>query len=336
MLQATVLRRSWLLPFVVAGCALTAATTPICQAGDPGVKISDLGDKVRVEIGGQLFTEYYYRQSKDVPRPFFYPVIGPGGLPMTRNWPMKNVPDEEQDHPHHKSLWFTHGAVNGLDFWSDGASKGKIVHDKFTALESGDKEGVIKDQNKWEKADGTVVCTDERTCRIIPLARGCLMDFAFTIHASAGELKFGDTKEGSMAIRLAETMRLKRHNKLADGHILNSAGQRDDNTWGKRADWCEYHGPVQGQIVGVAIFDHPQNPRHPTWWHVRDYGLFAANPFGIHDFESKPDQPHVGDLTVPAGESITFRYRFYFHPGDEKEARVAEQYQAYVDSTTGK
>lgn len=330
MLHMTFPRRVLVLTLIGAGCAAGGLATIPCRAADTSVKLTDLGDKVRVEIGGQLFTEYYYKQSSTVPRPYFYPIIGPGGAAMTRNYPMKDVAGEEKDHPHHKSLWFTHGAVNGVDFWSDGTTHGKIVHEKFTVLESGDKEGVIKDQDKWVKADGTVVCTDDRTCRIVPLDQGCYMDFTFTIHASNGEVIFGDTKEGSMAIRLAETMRLKRHNRLADGHIINSEGVRDDATWGKRADWCEYHGPVDGKIVGIAIFDHPKNPRHPTWWHVRDYGLFAANPFGVHDFEKKP--AHAGDFTIPAGESVTFRYRFYFHPGDEKEAKVAERYQEYADA----
>ena len=86
---------------------------------------------------------------------------------------------------------------------------------------------------------------------------------------------------------------------------------------------------MEGKTVGIAIFDHPQNPRHPTWWHVRDYGLFAANPFGQHDFESLADKT-AGNLTVPAGKSVTFRYRFYLHEGDEQQAKVAERYKQYV------
>jgi hypothetical protein len=80
--------------------------------------------------------------------------------------------------------------------------------------------------------------------------------------------------------------------------------------------------------MGVAILYHPGNPRHPTWWHVRDYGLFAANPFGIHDFERKP--AGTGDLVVPAGESITFRYRVIFHQGNTEEAGIEKLYQDYT------
>jgi len=133
-------------------------------------------------------------------------------------------------------------------------------------------------------------------------------------------------------------MRLKPNKENAGkptGHIINSEGVRDEATWGKRAAWCDYYGPVEGKIVGIAIFDHPQNPRHPTWWHVRDYGLFAANPFGRHDFEKLPDKT-AGNLVVPAGQSITFRYRFYVHEGDEKQSKVAERYADYVKAVPKK
>src|SRR6266536_6018548 len=106
-----------------------------------------------------------------------------------------------------------------------------------------------------------------------------------------------------MAVRLAETMK----GKAGRGHIINSAGVREDDTWGKRAEWCDYYGPVDGKTVGVAILDDPRNPRHPTSWHVRDYGLFAANPFGLHDFDAS-QPPKAGDYTLPAGGTVTFRY----------------------------
>lgn len=304
----------------------------IAQDAATGVRLTELADRVRVEIGGQLFTEYVF---KDVPRPFCYPLLGPAGLPMTRNFPMKDAPGEDKDHKHHRSLWFTHGAVNGQDFWSEDRQFGKIVHDGLVEVKSGKEMGVIRSKNKWVADDGTVICTDELTVRVHNRpANERLMDYEITIHATNGELTFGDTKEGSMAIRLNETMRLKPNKENAGkptGHIVNSEGVRDGATWGKRAAWCDYYGPVEGKTVGVAIFDHPQNPRHPTWWHVRDYGLFAANPFGRHDFESLPDKA-AGNLVVPAGKSVTFRYRFYIHEGDEKQGKVADRYAEYVKS----
>jgi hypothetical protein len=293
-----------------------------------GVQIVELTNRLRVEINGQLFTEYVF---KDTPRPYCYPLIGPGDLAMTRNWPMKDPPDEEHDHPHHRSLWFTHGEVNGTDFWTERKGCGTIVHDRFTTVKSGKQFGVISSRNKWIAADGKLVCSDERSLRIYNPGSNDerLIDFEITIHASNGEVTFGDTKEGTMAVRLAETMRLK--GKVGHGHIVNSAGVRDGDTWGKRAAWCDYYGPVDGKTVGIAIFDHPKNPRHPTWWHVRDYGLFAANPFGQHDFEKLADKS-AGNFTIAAGKSATFRYRLYLHQGDDIQAKVAERYQQYIKS----
>jgi hypothetical protein len=305
------------------------AQASTASRGKGGVNIDDVDKKLRVEINGKLFTEYNFQ---DVPRPFFYPVIGPTGVPISRHWPMKDVnPDEARDHVHHKSLWYTHGEVNGQDFWGEGSRSGKIVHDKFLEISSGSKVGVISSKNKWVAKSGEIVCTDTRTHRFYSRDDGQIMDFEIVIHASEGKkVVMGDTKEGSMAIRLAPTMRER--GDVAQGHIVNSEGHRGEKgekgAWGKRAKWCDCYGPVNGKVVGVAIFDHPENPKHPTWWHVRGYGLFAANPFGVHDFEKK--EKGVGEIEIPAGESLTFKYRFYFHKGDAEQGKVARHYREYA------
>ena len=113
------------------------------------------------------------------------------------------------------------------------------------------------------------------------------------------------------------------------GHIENSRGEKDGNAWGKRAEWVDYYGPVEGETVGIAIFDHPKNFRHPTYWHVRTYGLFGANPFGIHDFV-KDEKADAGNHTVPSGETITFRYRVLIHKGTTSEAKIAEAWKEYT------
>jgi hypothetical protein len=300
------------------------------KAKSDGVNIIQQDGKLRIEVNGQFFADYNYQ---DVTRPYFYPIIGPSGAAMTRNYPMKIVENEAQDHVHHKGLWYAHGSVNGHDFWAEGKTSGKTVHEKFLEIKSGPQVGLVRTQNKLVAHDGTVVCTDERTFRIHNRPHERMLDFEITVHASNGEVTYGDTKEGTMSIRVAETMRVV--GKVGKGHIVNSEGVRDGATWGKRAKWCDYYGPVDGKTVGVAIFDHPQNPRYPTWWHVRDYGLFGANPFGLHDYENSPDKTK-GNWVLPAGQKATFRYRFYFHDGDENQGKVAEHFEEYVKSAGSK
>ncbi|MFA5192301.1 MAG: PmoA family protein [Verrucomicrobiia bacterium] len=311
---------------LVAGMAAATATF-----GAEGVAITDAGGKLRVEICGELFTEYHY---KDVARPYCYPIIGPGGVGMTRDWPMKENDNDVRDHPHHKGLWYAHGKVNDVDCWSEQKAFGKTIHQKFLETTSGPKQGVIRSLNKWVSADGKALCSDERTLRFQACSDVRMIDFEITFIASEGDLTLGDTKEGSMSIRLPTSMSVTAKGKVAMGHIINSEGARDKDTWGKRAAWVDYYGPVNNKPVGVAIFDHPKNPRHPTWWHVRDYGLFSVNPYGIHDFEKKP--AGTGDLKVEAGKKVTFRYRFLFHTGDEKGGKVSEHYKEYAATKAAK
>lgn len=325
---------------------LVASAVAVRAASANQVKLTRADDRVRVEIGGQLFTEYIF---KGAPKPYFYPVLATDGTEMMRHFPMKkDVPGDVMDHPHHRSLWFTHGNVNGVDFWAESnlTRSGQIFNE---SVEHSVKGGVgeIKSRNKWVAPDGTVHLTDETTVRIRGTADARILDYEVMLKAPKDKpVVFGDTKEGSMAIRLplwmtpphsySDTSKddkgATKKRKVAHegkGVIVNAEGIKNDETWGKRSTWVDYHAPKDGKIYGVAMFDHPKNPRHPTWWHVRSYALFAANPFGKHDFEKLSD-PKAGDLTIPAGGSTTFRWRFYFHTGDEKTAKIAERYKEYA------
>lgn len=324
---------------VLALASLLAPTYALQAAAAPAVKLTRADDRVRVEIGGQLFTEYIFKGAQ---KPYLYPVIAADGTPLTRNYPMKSdVAGEVKDHPHHRSLWFTHGDVNGFDFWAEtnGAKQGRIVSTGVEqAVENG--VGVIRARNQWVGPDGKVQLTDDTTIRLRGAAEGRYLDYEVTLKAPADKsVVFGDTKEGSMAIRLplwmtpphsysdANKKRVK-HEGL--GTIVNDAGVKNTPTWGKKSAWVDYYAPKDGKVYGVAMFDHPSNPRFPTWWHVRDYALFAANPFGKHDFESLKGEPKAGDLTIPAGGKVTFRWRFLFHEGDEKTAKIAERAKEFA------
>lgn len=316
-----------LAPLVVSSCV----TRPVA----PVATVTHTADRVRVELGGQLFTEYLFQGG---PRPYFYPVLAADGTQLNRDFPMKqDTAGEDTDHPHHRSLWFTHGNVNGFDFWAEnaGAKQGKIVNDSVQASASGSTATIVS-RNRWLGPNGAVQCTDATTVRLSAIPDGRQIDYEVTLQAPLDRpVVFGDTKEGAMAVRVAQWMTLPhtsgKKKVEALGSIVNAEGIRDGATWSKKSAWVDYHGPKDGRVYGIAMFDHPKNPRHPTWWHVRDYGLFAANPFGKHDFEKEfKNDPQAGALTLPAGGSVTFRWRLYFHLGDEKAAQVAAHFADYA------
>ena len=285
--------------------------------------------KITVKLGEETFTEYLY--GADRSKPVLFPIYGPGGARMVRNFPLAKNPDgeplEATDHPHHESLWFTHGDVNGISFWHiDEGKTGKIVHRELVKSEG----NTIITKNDWNGPDGKTVCTDTTTIGFGALENGArYIDYGITIHASNGDVTFGDTKEGTMGIRTHPNLRLSGGKGVttANGKAVNSNGAEGKGIWGKAAAWVDYSGKIDDKTVGVAIMDHPSNPRHPSTWHAREYGLVAANPFGISDFQKKPKG--TGDMLIKNGESVTFKYRFVFHKGDAKKADIPALFKSW-------
>jgi hypothetical protein len=307
----------------------TAPAEAQTAPGSQGVKLTQGGDgRLDVRIGDELFTSYHY--GPEWYRPYFHPVIGPYGDSVTRAYPMvEGVPGETSDHPHHRGVWVAHGAVNSVDNWSEGEGRGKTVHREFAALKDGPVFGHAIALSDWVKPDGReALLSETRDMRFYNVGPSRLVDVDLTLTALEEDVLFGDTKEGGiLCLRVASSMDVLRGGRL----VSSSGGVNEAEVWGKRAHWCDYSGPVNTRWVGVACFEHPKSFRHPTYWHARDYGLLTANPFGVSVFEGPG---HSGEHTLPAGESLRFRYRVYVHQGDATEGRVAEKYNNYVNPPT--
>ncbi|MHB8862567.1 MAG: DUF6807 domain-containing protein, partial [Pirellulaceae bacterium] len=278
------------------------------------------------------FVEYVFRGYS---RPIVYPIIGPHGLGMTRNWPMRDgVAGESHDHPHQKAMFVGFGSVNGVNFFAESPEAGKIVHRELLEIESGTERGWLRATNDWVASDGKRICADTHFIAFQAVPGGRAVDWEITLHASYGDVKFADDKHGLMAIRMHPNLQLDNDPAAgvttANGQVINSEGVRGAAVFGKRARWIDYWGTIDGKTVGIAIFDHPANPRHPTWWMARGYGYCAADPFGGNAIGGEP--PGTGDMTIPAGQSSTFGYRFVFHEGDPDQAKIGEQYRSYAEA----
>lgn len=309
---------SWrLLESLIVSMALIALT----DMAKAEITVERSPNGAQVKIDGKLFTEYVVESGG---KPILWPVIGPTGKPMTRAYPMqKDDPKEKTDHPHHRSIWFTHGLVNGIDFWTEKKGHGTIKHRDFNKIASG-KTGLIITTNDWLAADGNRQCEDVRTMRFGTDGESRWIDFFITIKALDKPVTFGDTKEGTFGLRLAESLSV---DAKQGGQIINSKGLRNADAWGKAAEWVDCYGPLDGQTVGIAILNHPTSFRYPTYWHVRTYGLFAADPFGLREFTK--DKTKDGTITLEPGKEMTFKYRVLFHLGDEKQGKVSEAFSSF-------
>lgn len=336
---------SWIVRDLPAGGARRYRVTPVhpTQAGEapegatdhgPGVVLEELPDgQLSIAVDGKEFTTY--RFGSDVVRPYFFPLIGPTGKSVVRNWPMvEGVAGETNDHPHHKGLYVAHGDVNGTDNWSEGPSHCTMRHTGFSRLVSGPVYGAFDETVEWLDRDAHTVLSETRRVTVFNLGGDeQMLDISLRFNSGSSTVTFGDTKEGGLiSIRLASSLDgpTKRHPEN-QGQIENSyGGRQEEETWGKRAMWCDYYGPLDGETVGVCMMDYPTNPRYPTHWHVRAYGLMTANPFGLHDFYNDSDT-HRGDWTIPAYESRNFLYRVLLHRGTTAAAGIRERYHDFVN-----
>lgn len=289
------------------------------------VEEADGGPKVMRD--GELVTQYLVLSGH---KPVLYPVLGPDGVALTRSYPIAETkPGEREDHIHHRSLWFTHGEVNGVDFWAEGEDRGKIVQTDLRA-ESTDAGVVIRTENDWQSPEGKVLLTDVRELLFHDVEGTQAIDFDVVLKAGDEPVVFGDTKEGSFGVRVAGTMKV---DAKQGGRVTSSTGLQDGKAWGKRAAWVDYTGPVAGgtgklPTYGVAILNHPKSFNYPTRWHVRTYGLFAANPFGVHHFEGVK---RTEGVRLEAGKTLTLRYRVLLHAGDTDAADIEGQWKRYAE-----
>jgi hypothetical protein len=283
-------------------------------AGDWTVKD---GETPEIYYKGKLTTKVH-RDARH--KPALHPLIGPDGINMVRNYPlMEKAPGEAADHPHHTGLYFAHGKVNGVDYWHKATTTTETL--KVTA----DDNGVTIDStHNWMSMDAkSTVCKDTRQIRITGDDNQLVVDYKLSV-TTTSQVKFGDTKEGTFAIRTHPALKGK-----AGATMVNSRGGTGKGIWGKEAEWVCYHNKVGGdQVYGVTIMNHPKSFRFPTTWHARDYGLLAANPFGLSYF--KKQKKGAGDHILKPGESLDFHYRVIVHKGNEKTAKIAEQFTEWT------
>jgi hypothetical protein len=315
-------RALYVLPLIAAGAVSATAQVDLKAVGS---------DHVSISINGQPFSDFYI--GPNYAKPFLAPLRTATGLIVTRQWPMEQVEGESRDHPHHKGLFIGYGDVSDINFWEVEAAskpsqgnpttKGTVTLTHLGDVVSGDKRGSLTATFMWRAPGHGDMLEEKRVMTFYtdPVIRIIDVDATFT---AKQKVTFGDTKEGFFAIRLADRLIEKN-----GGVMTNSEGaQTEKNVWGKRADWVDYDGTLDGQKVGVVIFDNPQNLNHPPRWHSRAYGLFAVNPFGVKDFDAQSSDK--GGYTLDSGASLRFRYRVVIHPGDVPKKKIADWYSEYI------
>jgi hypothetical protein len=275
----------------------------------------------------QLVTRYHVGPPKgaagttkpSIRRPFLYPVNGPDGIGLTD---FGKPHDPTGSHAHHYSIWIAHANAGAHDFWSE--KDGLIAHESFELLEDGPVFCRMVQKLTWlvpstsAKEEALQLLTERRT---LTFYRGRadfrLIDVEMELAPTGRQgVPFGQTNFGFLAVRVAQSMTVFD----GGGEILNSRGDRNEReAHEQQADWIDQSGPVsENGWGGIAIFDHPDNPRHPTYWHCRNDG-WAGAAFNLKE-----------GYKVEIEEPLHLKYRLCLHRHDAARGNVAQRYAEYA------
>lgn len=332
--------------FLLISAAIVAVAPALADEAPRGFSIQKLPTGVSVAFDDKPFAGYVTDRAN---KPYVWPIVGPTGKQMTRGYPLVDLPTEpekQRDHPHQRGLTFGHEDYAG-DTWHDhstyeplladpekeargrqaSANLGSIRHREFTRLEAGPDEAIVESLCDHLGPNGHVNLIERRrlTFRATPTTR--MIDVDQNLVGGDKPVRIGDRKDAGLLIRVPVSVAV---DSKEGGRIVNSEGAVDAEAWSKPARWCDYHGPVDGEKLGIAFLNHPSSFRHPTRWHVRTYGLFAANPFASQAYD--PALPDAA-ITLAPGETLRLRHRLIFHSGDDREAGIEAAWQAYAKET---
>lgn len=326
----------------------TASENAIESEMDLSPKVTFVNDeaskRVMVKINDELFTSYVY--DGQTPKPILYPIRTKSGKTITRGFPYEPRPNERIDHPHHVGHWFNYGDVNGLDFWNNSYAIPKEEKHKYGTIyhkeiiQSDEGKGSLKIKAVWRSPDDIDLL--EETTQFIFGEEGSTRNIdRITTLKALQDVSFTDNKEGMIGIRVARELELPTdkpavytdaegnvtevkalNNDGVKGNYFGSEGLTGNAVWGTRNKWVKLESIIDEEPVSVTIIDHQRNVGYPTYWHARDYGLFAANPLGQAIFSEGKE---TLNFNLNKGESTTFKYRILVHNGSSLSKEIIDQ-----------
>lgn len=307
-------------PIVTLHLLLVASVLADSVTADesPIIRFQQENGELTITVGGDPLATYIY-QDENTPRPYFAHVFAPGKTQVTRNHPPVKGKDTTDHAKFHPGIWLAFGDVSGNDYWR---LKAKVVHDGFASSPKGGRgHGAFRVRNRYQSADGKrTVCVE--SCRYTFLVRpaGYLLICDSRFSSDDNSFYFGDQEEMGLGVRVASPIAVSK-----GGRILNSDRLvNEKGAWGKQADWCDYSGVIDAQRVGMTIFTGELNFRR-SWFHARDYGFVAANPFGRNAFT----RGTKSKVTVAAGDSLRLRFGVLLH--STAKDRTTDLNAAYRD-----
>ena len=275
------------------------------------VKVQREGQKLKISAAGKPVMEYQ-AEPGEFPRPDIKPIFRRGGYihPIYSLSGKAITDDFPPNHIHHHGVWFSWSLAEfdgrATDFWNMGDAKG---HVEFVGLGdnwSGPAHGGFNAKHRYVDLTGgtpKAALNEDWQVRVLnrfPDQKFWVFDLSCTQKCASTTVKFPENRYGGIGLR---------GNWAWNGKdavsFLTSEGVSDRvKAHTMRARWCDMHGVIDGQAVGIAVMGHPNNFRAPEPMRVH-----PTEPF----FNFAPQQ--AGNFELKPGETYVARYRFVIHEG---------------------
>ncbi|MFQ6131729.1 MAG: PmoA family protein [Armatimonadota bacterium] len=301
-------------------CALCAGASALHAAGLELVQ--GPGSTVRASWDGKPVFVYNY--DPGAPKPCVHPFHTPAGREVTLNSP--------PDHPHHRGLMLAWGNViikeGGqdvrIDFWGEAGAPeglGRIVHKELTETKTAEDRAWLVTTNEWRRrSDDALLLTERRQLTVFrPESERChLLTWLSEFTAADLDLVIGGTP-GRQVSYYGLGLRVPRD--MDGGQFLDAEGRSGaEAVNGQAARWCAYTSPNEPRR-GFAMFDHPDNPRHPTGWFAMN------NPFGYLTASLVAREAYP----LPAGERLRLCYGVLAFDGAATPDFLEAQYRRWLE-----
>lgn len=267
--------------------------------------------QVAFQVEGQERCRWHYGPA--YPRPFFYPLLGPASGQSLTRMGHPGAPD----HDHHRSIWFAHADVQGVNFWAD-RTPARVTQKQWLAYQDGEDEAAMAVLLGWNDGHDPKDLMEQTLIAAMKPGEGgeTFLELQSTFKPTAAQLELGKSNFGFLAVRVAKAISAF----FGGGTLTGSEGGTGEQAlFAKPARWIDYSGEQPGgHAEGISFFDHPANPGHPNAWHVREDGWIGAAP-GL-----------AAPIMITRDKPLTLRYLLHAHRGMVEATRANDVFAAFA------
>ena len=321
--------RQWIVPAALVVAVLGAGgysavrqkgRAPVTERGNSGLKWTKADASLALLNGAKLVWRLNYKRAEG--KPYFHPLGTLDGTVLTDLRP--------KDHPWHRAVWFSWKHINGLNYWEEnrrtGLSQGRTEITAVKVTPNDDYSAKIELALAHHPPDKPVVLAEKRLISVAaPDKTGRYhVDWRSTFTAGEKDVLLDRTpipgQKGGRGYGGYAGLSLRMAPATRKWQYIDSEGRKGSRQiHGKNARWVDFSGPVaDGKAAGVAVLDHPGNPRHPSPWYVNQ-GMPYFSPALLFN-ESR---------TLEAGKSLALRYRIIVHPGRGDGEMLDKEWKAF-------